>query len=103
MRYALEKTKEQIKFKQYKVKKLRKRKLTGGEKSATERETGDEKVEPNERPIEDVDRRQAAEKTQRCGTIAGTEPTEGSAEVHGEREEGCTYVRKRWLLDIDNQ
>ena len=47
------------------MKKLRKQRLTGGEKSVTEREIGDEKVEPDEKSIEDVDRRRAAEKTQR--------------------------------------
>ena len=65
MKDGLEKTKEQSKYKQYKVKKLRKQRLTGGETSVTERETGDEKVEPDEKSIEDVDRRRAAEKTQR--------------------------------------
>ena len=59
MKDGLEKTKEQSKYKQYKVKKLRKQRLTGGEKSV-ERETGDEKVEPDEKSIEDVDRRRAA-------------------------------------------
>ena len=68
-----------------------------------ERETGDEKVEKDEKSIEDVDRRQAAEKTQRWGTRAGTEATEGSTEVRWDREEGCTCVRERWLFDIDNQ
>ena len=57
MRDGLEKTKEQSNYKQYNVKKLRKQRLTGGEKSVMERETGDEKVEPDEKSIEDVDRR----------------------------------------------
>ena len=65
MKDGLEKTKEQSKYKQYKMKKLRKQRLTGGEKSVTERETGDEKVEPDEKSIEDVDRRRAAEKMRR--------------------------------------
>ena len=47
------------------MKKLRKQRLTGGETSVTERETGDKKVEPDEKSIEDVDPRRAAEKTQR--------------------------------------
>ena len=65
MRDGPEKTKQQSKDVQYKVKKLRKQKLTGGEKSVMERQTGDEKVEPDEESIEDVDRRRAAAKTQR--------------------------------------
>ena len=65
MRDGLEKTKQQSKYEHYKVKKLRKQRLTGGEKSLTERETGDEKVEPDEKSIEDVDPRREAEKTQR--------------------------------------
>ena len=65
MKDGLEKTKEQSKYKQYKVKKLRKQRLTEGEKSVTERETGDKKVEPDEKSIKDVDPRRAAEKTQR--------------------------------------
>ena len=65
MRDGLEKTKEQRNYKQYNVKKLRKQRLTGGENSVTKRETVDEKVEPDEKSIEDLDRRRAAEKTQR--------------------------------------